>query len=318
MQSGGDGIVIKGRGVSVIGCRFENIGLGKKGAAIANNAEDADNAHESSNGVFNNNYFLNCYGGLGIGTVKSSLAFSNNWISNVTASGNTFENIKKVAIGARYVRGFISNNNVVKNQSSARDFSIELLHVADADCDFSVSQVEGGAIHLRDCSGKIKLLADNVALAGFNNAVLIEKSHDVVADLTINNSGRGGGYIDTLNSSLISIKSSMTKGVALQVLNATDSKISAVVRDSLLDGVVLKDFKNVALTADVKNSGANQKGKYNAVGVFSGNNAKIDLSSDSGNYLYDLFVDKSATGVEVTDGLSALKTNYTDTSVRGK
>ncbi|EMJ4648172.1 TPA: right-handed parallel beta-helix repeat-containing protein [Serratia marcescens] len=316
VQSGGDGVVIKGRGVSVIGCRFENIGLGKKGAAIANNAEDADNAQESSNGVFNNNYFLNCYGGLGIGTVKSSLAFSNNWISNVTASGNTFENIKKVAIGARYVRGFISNNNVVKNQSSARDFSIELLHVADADCDFSVSQVEGGAIHLRDCSGKIKLLADNVALAGFNNAVFIEKSHDVVADLTINNSGRGGGYIDTLNNSLISIKSSMTKGVALQVLNATDSKISAVVRDSLLDGVVLKDFKNVTLTADVKNSGINQKGKYNAVGVFSGNDAKIDLSSDSGNYLYDLFVDKSATGVKVTDGLSALKTNYT--SISGK
>ncbi len=159
-------------------------------------------------------------------------------------------------------------------------------------------------------------MADNVALAGFNNAVFIEKSHDVVADLTINNSGRGGGYIDTLNNSLISIKSSMTKGVALQVLNATDSKISAVVRDSLLDGVVLKDFKNVTLTADVKNSGINQKGKYNAVGVFSGNDAKIDLSSDSGNYLYDLFVDKSATGVKVTDGLSALKTNYT--SISGK
>lgn len=31
----------------------------------------------------------------------------------------------------------------MKNQSSARDFSIELLHVADADCDFSVSQIEG-------------------------------------------------------------------------------------------------------------------------------------------------------------------------------
>lgn len=318
VQSGGDGVVIKGRGISVIGCRFENIGLGKKGAAIANNAEDADNAQESSDGVFNDNYFLNCYGGLGIGTVKSSLAFSNNWISNVTASGNTFENIKKVAIGARYVRGFISNNNIVKNQSSARDFSIELLHVADADCDFSVSQIEGGAIHLRDCSGKIKLLANNVAISGFNNAVFIEKSHDVVADLTVNNSGRGGGYIDTLSSSSISIKSSMTKGVALQVLNATSSKISAVVRDSLLDGIFLKDFKNITLKADVKNSGKNQKGKYNAVAVFSGIGVKIDLSSDSGNYLYDLFVDKSATQVEVADSLSVLKTNYSDADLRGK
>lgn len=139
-----------------------------------------------------------------------------------------------------------------------------------------------------------------------------------MADLTVNNSGRGGGYIDTLSSSSISIKSSMTKGVALQVLNATSSKISAVVRDSLLDGIFLKDFKNITLKADVKNSGKNQKGKYNAVAVFSGNGVKIDLSSDSGNYLYDLFVDKSATQVEVADSLSVLKTNYSDADLRGK
>lgn len=34
VQSGGDGVVIKGRGISVIGCRFENIGLGKKGLRL--------------------------------------------------------------------------------------------------------------------------------------------------------------------------------------------------------------------------------------------------------------------------------------------
>lgn len=313
VQSGGDGIVIKGSKVSVIGCRFENIGIGKKGAAIANNAEDADNAEQASNGVFNDNYFLNCHGGLGIGTVKSSLAFSNDWISNITASNNTFENIVKVAIGARYVRNFISHNNIIKNQSSAKDFAVELLHVGGADCDFSVNQTQGGALHLRDCSGEVKLTSTNIGLAGFNNAVFIEKCVDVKAGLDIKNSGRGGCYIDTINSSMVSINATDIKGVALQVINSSDTNFKSTVVNSALDGVIFRNFKNITLNANIKNAGTGSKGKYNSVGVYSGSDAVLNISSDSADANYDLFVDKSSTGIKMSGKSmrsSILKTNY--------
>lgn len=313
VQSGGDGIVVKGSNVSVIGCRFENIGLGKKGAAIANNAEDADSAEQASYGVFNDNYFLNCHGGLGIGTVKSSLAFSNNWISNITASNNVFENIVKVAIGVRYVHNFSSHNNIIKNQSSAKDFSVEVLHVSGADCDFSVNHCQGGALHLRDCSGLIILSADNVGLSGFNNAVLIEKCINIKAELNVSNSGRGGCYIDTISSSAISIKASDIKGVALQIINSTDTVFNSTVTNSSYDGVVLKNFKNIILNAKIKNAGTGGVGKYNSIGVYSGSGAKIDVISDSVDVNYDLFVDKKSTDINVSTkslNSSKLRTNY--------
>ncbi|HGM7031713.1 TPA: right-handed parallel beta-helix repeat-containing protein [Serratia liquefaciens] len=315
VQSGGDGIVVKGSHISVIGCRFENIGIGKKGAAIANNAEDADNAEQASYGVFNHNYFLNCHGGLGIGTVKSSLAFSNDWISNITASNNIFENVGKVAIGARYVHNFTSHHNVIKNQTSAKDFAVELLHVTGADCDFSVSQSQGGTLHLRDCSGGVKLSSTNVALAGFNNAVFIEKCVDVKVELDISNSGRGGCYIDTISSSTVSIKAIDIKGVALQVINSINTNFNSTVVNSAFDGVILRKFKNIILNADIKNTGTTAKGKYNSVGVYSGNGAVLNISSDSNNANYDLFVDKSSTGIKMSpksENPSILRTNYNE------
>lgn len=196
----GDGIVNKGRNTLIKNCRFINIGNGIKGAGIANNAEDTKNADEASYGTYIGNYFLNCYGGFGFGTVNPAFISEGDLIKGVKAVGNVFENTLRTAVSIRDLKEPVLFDNVIVGQLTGNVTAVEITRCGNFQLTGRVTEAMGPALIMDTSSGTIDLVGQSVSTTKTLNAVTITKSNRVTGSIKVVGSKRRGVIITDCNN----------------------------------------------------------------------------------------------------------------------
>lgn len=276
----GDGIVVKGRYVKITNCYFLNIGTAGKGAAIANNAEDADTASQVSDGTFSNNTIVNSYGGIGCGTVNPALIAAGDWVSNVIAVGNRFINTQINAIGFRYVKNVTAHGNIITGQSNATNFCVELNNVQNHEGNYVTKTANGGALTITNSTGNVAITCEDVSKSATVNSVVGNNCDTMDVSVDILTSSRRGVELNNFANSdlLLKVKGSNQSGAELT--NIRNSTIRGTISSVLGSGCNLTLVDNCIIdltTSDVGTGG----GAY-GVRFVSGNGNYLRLLSRSG------------------------------------
>lgn len=277
----GDGVVNKGNNTLIDGCYFYNIGNGIKGAGIANNAEDVDTVQQASYGTYTNNLFVNCYGGLGIGTVKPDFISAGTYIEGIVCSNNTFINTNANAIGVRYVSNISLSNNIIIGQTLQAYNAVELIYVTGHQGNYQVKNAVGGALLIQNSNGKISMDADTVSTAGALNGFTISACNTIDIDLNIKNVTRRLGTISTTTNSKIKITGSNATLSGIDLTSVTNSEISIKISEIAQYGILSTTSSNNIISVIANNISTGTNAGYTVVDFFSGSTNIVDIISTS-------------------------------------
>lgn len=277
----GDGVVNKGKFTIVDGCYFNNIGNGIKGAGIANNAEDVDNVYQASYGVYTNNTFVNCYGGLGIGTVKPDFISAGTYIEGIVCNNNTFINTNANAIGVRYVANISLSNNVIIGQTLQAYNAIELIYVTGHQGNYQVRNSVGGALLIQNSNGKISMDADTVSTAGALNGFTISSCNTMDIDLNIKNVSRRLGTLTSVSNSNIKITGSNASSSGVDLTSVTNSNVNIKISECPQYGILSTTCSNNIISVVANNISTGTNAGYTVVDFVSGSTNIVDIISTS-------------------------------------
>lgn len=307
----GDGIVVKAKFVTINNCTFLDVGNGIKGAGIANNAEDNDSVDQASYNKYTNNTFINCYGGMGIGTVKAEFIAAGQLIGDLIITGNEFINTQANAIGIRYVKNVQIRDCIINKQNLQGYHSVELINVVNVDCSATVINAQGGACTATNCTGKVAIVANDVSKAHALNSLVLGNCDGLRFEADLYLSGRTALTVDTFYNGKVYAK---LRGVDLAgaVINTVarcefDLSITSVGNN----GATFSAINNSTVHANVYDAGMAADVTYSSVRLVSGSKNRVFVTSTSGQAnrpAYDVLVEAGISGGALYSDCSAGKT----------
>lgn len=275
----GDGIVNKGKHTLIDGCYFNNVGNKIKGAGIANNAEDVENVTQASYGIYTNNIFEDCYGGLGIGTVNPDFIAAGTYIEGIVCANNTFINTSANAIGVRYVSNFSTTNNMVIGQTLQNYNAVELIYVNNHSGDYQVKNTAGGAILIQNTNGKVSLEALKVSTAGALNGFTVSASTNLDLDFNIKDVNRRLGSLSTVTNSNIRIIGSKPSTSGVDLTSVNNSCVNINLSEIPQYGITSTTCSNNSLTFILNNISTGTNEGYSSIDLVSGSLNIVDVVS---------------------------------------
>ncbi|UQT03066.1 amylovoran biosynthesis protein [Serratia phage vB_SmaS-Totoro] len=300
----GDGIVNKGRNTLVKSCRFINIGNGKKGAGIANNAEDTKNADEASYGTYLNNYFINCYGGFGFGTVNPDFIAAKDLIKGIKAIGNVFENTLRTVIGIRDLYQPVLLDNVVTTQTTGNVTAVEITNCSNFQFTGRVTDVAGSALIITNSSGSIDLVAENVSTTKTLNGVNITDSNRVTGKIRLINGQRRGVTISNCNNLDLDFYIESPAQDAFEAVNCRYSDMDVKLVNIPEHGMTLNGLIESNVSFNINDAGVKTAGTYYPIRLLGVRNSILTgVSSSTGAVkpLYDITSDANNANVLITN-----------------
>ncbi|AYP28298.1 hypothetical protein HWB92_gp040 [Serratia phage vB_SmaA_3M] len=307
----GDGIVVKAKFVTINNCTFKDVGNNIKGAGIANNAEDNDNVDQASYNKYTNNTFINCYGGMGIGTVNAGFIAAGQLIGDLIITGNEFINTQANAIGIRYVKNVQIRDCIINKQNLQGYHAVELINVVNVDAAATVVNASGGACTVTNCNGKVDIHANDVSKANALNSLVIGNCDGLkfTADLYL--SGRTAMTVDSFSNGKIDVRlRGVTKaGLVGNIVSRSEINVAATSCGN--NGVTMTALNNSVLRAEVYDAGTEADVTYVSARLVSGSRNRVFVTSTSGQTnrpSYDILVEAGVSNGALYSDCSAGKT----------
>ncbi|QPX76957.1 putative tail fiber protein [Serratia phage vB_SmaM_Yaphecito] len=300
----GDGIVNKGRDTLIKSCRFINIGNGKKGAGIANNAEDTKNADEASNGTYLNNYFINCYGGFGFGTVNPDFIAAGDLIKGIKAIGNVFVNTLRTVIGIRDLYQPVLLDNVILTQSTGNVTTIEITNCTNFQMTGRVTDAAGSAITITSSSGKVDLVADNVSTTKTLNGVVITDSNRITGSIRLINAQRRGCTFSNCNNMDLDLYVESPAQDALEAVGCRYSNLDVKLVNVPEHGMTLNGVVESNIKFNINDAGVKTPSAFYPIRLLGVRNSILSGVSSSANAnkpLYDITSDANNVNVLIAN-----------------
>lgn len=299
----GDGIVNKGRNTLIKACRFINIGNGKKGAGIANNAEDTKNADEASYGTYINNYFINCYGGFGFGTVNPTFIAAGDLIKGIKAVGNVFENTSRTVIGIRDLYQPVLLDNVISTQTTGNVTAIEITNCTNFQFTGRVSDAVGSGLNITTSSGVIDLVAENVSTGVALNGLNITDSNRITGSLRLINGRRRGIIMNNCNNAKLNIYVETPAQDAVEITNCSYSDFAINLVSIPEHGMTLNGVIESDVSFNIADAGIKTAATYYPIRLLGVKNSLLSGVSSSTNVnkpQYDVTSDANNTNVLIS------------------
>lgn len=300
----GDGAVVKAQFVKIIGCHFRNVGDGKHGAGIANNAEDNDTPYQASYNTYADCTFENCYAGLGIGTVNAAMIAAGTLIENISVSNMTFLNTVRTPVSFRQVRNITLNGIDVNTVQTAQYPSIEFVDVQDVVGSLMVKNTQGAALSCTGTSGSLSLQARNVSIGGNMNGVVLSNCRDLTLTgnvVTVNRTGLSASSL--LDSSVeLTLRGCTQQGADLTTVN--NSYVSLDVNGALFNGVTVNSASGSDFEFRVNDAGSAANDTYSSVRFVSTVSVSAEVYSFSGQTnkpKYDLLIESGNSGMALNN-----------------
>lgn len=279
----GDGIVVKGKNVTIVNCLFKDVGNGIKGAAVANNAEDNDTPYQASYLIVDKCRFQDCYGGIGAGTVNAAMISAGLFIEGLVITNNIFINTAANVVGLRYLRNVILSNNEMIKQNLSSYHSVELINVIDLNgVANSVRTANGGAMLVSNCTGFINLIATDVSKLNALNSLVVTNCDGMDVKVKINTSGRTACTVDNFSNGTIDLQA---KNVALAgaVINIfRRSRLNVMLTQVGNNGITATALNESTIIGDLFDAGTVTAGTFIPLRLVSGSASEVHVKSASG------------------------------------
>lgn len=276
----GDGIVVKAQFVIIQGCHFRNVGNNIKGAGIANNAEDVEDPSQASYGVFVDNFFENCYGGIGVGTVNPDFIAAGKYITNMIVDNNVFVNTVANAIGFRYVKSpTLGMGNSVVRQTHSSYFAVEVIECIDLDGQASVKSAVGGGLLVRNCTGAFRFQGSTISTGAALNGVTITDCDGFDLDVSVTDVWRTGVAVDNVRNSRIVIRGKAIQREGLKVTAMTRCTVVARIATIYQGGAIFDTVTQSNLQLDISDAGTSADASFYGVRLSAGNGNLVNVTS---------------------------------------
>ncbi|HGE8316975.1 TPA: phage head-binding domain-containing protein [Serratia marcescens] len=299
----GDGIVVKAKFVIIDGCRFINVGNHIKGAGIANNAEDVDNVFQASYGIFVNNRFERCYGGVGIGTMNQDFINAGQLIEGITLDNNTYVGTDANAVGIRYVRDLNHGKCKIIGQNLAGYYAVELINVINLNGEYDVRTASGGAALINNCNGRVTITAFDVSKGENLNSLTITTCDKLRVDAKIDTSARNGLAVTTFSNGRIDFSANNILLQGASFTRLSRSRVKCEITQCGNNGVTVVSANDCPeIDLGTYDCGTATNDTYASLRLMAGSRNRVRLVSSSGQNnkpKYDLIVEGSVAGTSL-------------------
>lgn len=275
----GDGIVVKGQMVVIDGCHFKLVGGGIKGAGIANNAEDTDTVYQASYGIFTNNLFERCYGGIGIGTVKPEFINNGQYIEGMIVTNNVFIDTTANAIGIRQAQNVECTSNIIKGQAHSGYFAVEFIDVINLVGQASARSAAGGGLLIRSSNGTINYQGTTVSTAGALNGVTLQNCDGLTGNISVTDVNREGISLENIRNSTLNLMAKQTARSGVGGNSVTRCVLNIMSHSAQRTGSTFDVVFQCKLTVSVYDSSLAGDGVYQGVRLTSGSGNLLEVVS---------------------------------------
>lgn len=300
----GDGVVVKAQFVKVIGSHFRNVGDGKHGAGIANNAEDNDTPYQASYNTYADCTFENCYAGIGIGTVNAGMIAAGTLIENISVSNMTFLNTVRTPVSFRQVRNVTVHGIDINTVQTAQYPTVEFVDVQDVVGSLMMKNTQGAALSCTGTSGNLSLQARNVSIGTNMNGVVLSNCRDLTLTGNVATVGRTGLSVSTLLDSSVEL---VLRGCAQQGADLTtvnNSYVSLDINGAQYNGVTVNSANGSDFEFRVNDAGAGTNDTYSSARFVSTVSVSAEVYSFSGQEnkpKYDLLIESGNSGMALNN-----------------